>query len=129
MKKILLIIGGIFNAIFGVFHIWMARGIHLSISFSPETRSLMQAFNVFGIIVVFYFAYISFFQQQDLLSTKLGKTTLALVALVYLSRAIEEFILFEFSFIIFFSCVLVGGIYIFLLLLPGFKPSSKNSKS
>jgi uncharacterized membrane protein len=127
MKKILLIIGGIFNTLFGVFHIWMARGIHLSNSFSPGARSLMQAFNVFGIIIVFYFAYISFFRQRDLLSTKLGKTTLSLVALVYLSRAIEEFILFEFSCIIFFPCVLVGGIYIALLLLPSSKPSIKNS--
>lgn len=127
MKKILLITGGIFNTLFGVFHIRMARGIHLSTIFSPEARSLMQAFNVFGIIVVFYFAYTSFFQQRDLLSTKLGKTTLALVALVYLSRAMEEFILFKFSFVIFIPCVLVGGIYIVLLLFPGNKPSRENS--
>jgi hypothetical protein len=126
MRKILLISGGIFNSIFGVFHIWMARGIHLSNSFSPGTRSLMHAFNVFGIIVVFYFAYISFFQQRDLLSTKLGKSTLVLVALVYLSRAIEEFFLFEFSFRIFIPCVLAGGIYVFLLLFPGFKPVDRN---
>lgn len=128
MKKILFIIGGIFNTIFGVFHIWMARRIHLSSSFSPGARSLMQAFNVFGIIVVFYFAYISFFQQRDLQTTMLGKTTLVLVALVYLSRALEEFILFEFSFILFIPCVLVGGIYILLLLLPGFNPSNQNTK-
>jgi hypothetical protein len=129
MKKILLIIGGIFNTIFGVFHIWMARGIHLSDSFSSEARSLLHAFNVFGIIVVFYFAYISFFQQRDLLSTKLGKATLALVALVYLSRAVEEFILFEFSAIIFIPCILLGGLYIALLLLPGLKASDKNGTS
>jgi hypothetical protein len=127
MRKILLIIGGIFNTIFGVFHIWMARGIHLSNSFSPGARSLIEAFNVFGIIVVFYFAYISFFQQRDLLSTKLGKSTMVLVALVYLSRAIEEFFLFEFSFIIFIPCVLAGGIYIVLLLLPGFKLSGNTN--
>jgi asparagine N-glycosylation enzyme membrane subunit Stt3 len=126
MKKLLLIIGGIFNTLFGVFHIWMARGTHLSDSFSPGARALVQAYNVFGIIVVFYFAYISFFQQRDLLSTKLGKTTLALVALVYLSRGIEEFIFFKFSYFIFIPCVLVGGIYTVLLFLPGFKSSNKN---
>jgi hypothetical protein len=127
MKKILLIIGGILNTTAGVFHIRMAWGIHLADSFSPGARSLMQALNAALIIVMFYFAYISFFQQRDLLSTKLGKTTLALVALVYLSRAVEEFILFEFSFIFFIPCVLLGGIYLFLLLLPGIKPSNKNS--
>lgn len=127
MKKILLIIGGIFNTIFGVFHIWMARGIHLSNSFSPGARSLLHAFNVFGVMVVFYFAYVSFFQHRDILSTKLGKSTLALVALVYLSRAIEKFFLFEFSFRIFIPCVLAGGIYLVLLLLPGSKPSGNTN--
>ena len=122
MKKILFIIGGIFNTIFGVFHIWLAWRIHLSDTFSPKAGSL--ALNVFASIVVFYFAYISFFQQRDLQTTKLGRTTLALVALVYLSRALEEFILFEFSFIIFISCVLVGGLYTVLLLLPGNNPSN-----
>jgi hypothetical protein len=126
MKKILFIIGGLFNTIFAVFHIWMARDIHLSSTFSPGSRSLLHAFNVFGIFVIFYFAYISFFYQRELLSTKLGKATLTLVAFIYLSRAIEEFIFFNFSFIIFIPCVLVGGIYL-LLLLPGFNPSGKTN--
>jgi len=119
MKKTLLISGGILNTLFGLFHVLMARGIQVSEILSPEARSLLHAFNAFGIIVIFYFAYISFFHDRELLSTRLGRTMLVLVALVFLSRAIEEFILFKFSIAIFLPCVLVGGVYVALFLLTG----------
>jgi len=125
MNKVLVIIGGILNTLFGLFHIWLARAIHLSSGFSPETQGLLQAFNVFVTIVMFYFAYISFFQQRDLLSTKLGKSTLALVALAYLSRGVEEFFWFKFSWMIFIPCVLVGAIYVVLFFRCNPKPGQR----
>lgn len=118
MRKKLLLAGGIVNTIFGLFHIWLGTAIQHSDKLTMEARSLLHAFNVFGTVAIFYFAYMSFFHRRELLETKLGKTVMSLVVFVYFSRALEEFILFDFSIVIFASCILAGGIYLALLLAP-----------
>lgn len=118
MRKTLLIIGGIVNILFGLFYIWMGRAIHLSDSLTPGNRGLMQIFNIGTILLIFFFAYISFFCQRDLVGTKLGKTTLVLIALLYFLRAVEEPIFFQFSLPVMIPCLVVAGIYIAPLFLP-----------
>lgn len=119
MRKTLFTIGGIVNILFGLFYIWMGRAIHLSDSLTPGNHGLMLIFNIGTILLIFFFAYISFFCQRDLVGTKLGKTTLVLIAMLYFLRAIEEPIFFLFSPVVMIPCFLVGGIYIALLFLPG----------
>jgi hypothetical protein len=54
-------------------------------------------FNVGETLVVFFFAYASFFCRKELLTTSLGKAVLTLILLTYLSRAVEEVILWRLS--------------------------------
>jgi hypothetical protein len=51
------------------------------------------------------------------MGTGLGRAVLVLVSALYLSRAAEEFFLFQFTPAIFASCVLVGAIYVALLVI------------
>jgi hypothetical protein len=119
MRKTLFNIGGAANILFGLFHIWMGRAIHLSDSLTPGNRGLMQIFNIGTILLVFFFAYISFFCQRDLANTKLGKTTAVLIAIIYILRAVEEPVFFQFSLPVMIPCLLTGGIYIVPLFLTG----------
>jgi hypothetical protein len=84
----------------------------------PGHKGLLMVFNISFTIIVFFFAYVSFFCKRDLLYTRLGKSTLGLIALLYLLRGAEEGIFFKFSFVVLIPYVLVGAIYLALLLLP-----------
>ncbi len=121
MSKALLAAGGILNLIFGLFHILLGYRIAQWQQLPPGARSLMLALNVGGTLFIFFFAYASFFQREDVLGTRLGRSVLAVASLLYLSRAAEEFILFSFSPAIFFPCLLVGLLYAVLVYLakPG----------
>jgi len=127
MKNGLAVTGGILNLLFGIFHMLLGRSIHMSNAFAPDTRGLLMAFNIAGTLTIFYFAVVSLFQIRDLLTTKLGKSTLALISLYYLLRAAEEFFLFHFQPAIFVPCVLVGGIYAILFAMNPPNPSPQNS--
>lgn len=72
----------------------------------------MEALNVAGALLIFYFAFVSLFHREELLGTRLGKTTMGLVVLIYLSRAAEEFFLFKFQPLIFVACLVVGLLYL-----------------
>jgi hypothetical protein len=120
MSKMLLNFGGIINLLFGVFHLWLVRVIQTSDSFTeaPEMRPLMLVLNIATALLVLFLAYASFFCKRDLLTTRLGKSTLVLAALFYLLRAVEEIIFMKFSLVFFIPCLLVGGMYVVLLFLP-----------
>ena len=129
VKKGMLVAGGILNFLFGVLHVFMARSIHVSKVFTDDTRSLLTAFNSAVTLVVFYFAYVSLFQSRDLLGTKIGKSTLVLISVFYLVRAAEEFFLFRFDALIFFACILPGGIYAILLFMSDQNASTVDSQT
>jgi len=113
MKEKLLVVGSVFNLLLGIFHIWLGWQIHQMATLAPEERALMEMLNIVGTLVIFFFAYTSFFHRTDLLTTGLGKATLLLITLFYLLRAAGEIIIFpEFSALIFALCLLVGGIYL-----------------
>lgn len=112
MSKRLILAGGIFNAFFTVFHIWLGWQIQTIPDLLPEYKSLMLMLNVAGTLTIAFATFASFFCMDDLLGTGLGRATIVLVALFYGSRAIEEIILApQFSPIIFGVCLLVAMIY------------------
>ncbi len=116
MLRFLLLVGGVVNLLFGLFHLWLGNQIRLS-SLPEGVRGLMLAFDLGGTLFIFFFAYASFFRRRDLESTRLGQATLALCALTYWVRAVEELVLFSFTPAVFFSCFLAGAIYVAALLL------------
>jgi len=111
MFKRLMIVGGILNSLFFLFHIFLGYQIQHLAHAAASHRGLLAAFNVAVALFIFFFVYASFLHQKDLLETKLGHAVLGLASLLYLSRAAEEFILFKFNTRIFVSCLLVGAIY------------------
>lgn len=112
MNKRLLLVGGIFNAFFTVFHIWLGWQIQLLPGLLPEIKALMQMLNVAGILTIAFATFASFFCVEDLVGTGLGRATIILVALFYAIRAAEEIILApEFSPVIFGVCLVVAMIY------------------
>jgi hypothetical protein len=115
MTKALLVMGGILNTIFFLFHVLLGCQIHRLTDVSLKYRGLMEALNVTGVLFLFFFAYVSFFCGAELLGTRLGRTVLALVSALYLSRALEEFILFNSNLTIFVACALLGAVYVVLL--------------
>jgi len=117
MARALLVVGGILNLAFAAFHIGLFRGIQASTSLSPSAKGLIYALNGAGTLFIVFFVVVSLFFRNDLLNTRLGKLTLGLVAVLYLSRAAEEFFLFKFTPAIFGPCAVVGGLYVAILLM------------
>jgi hypothetical protein len=129
MSRALLTVAGIVNALFGLFHILLGWQLRLATDLPPGARSLLQALNLGGALLIFFLAYASLFQKSDMLSTGLGRATQALAILVYWSRAAEEFVLFSFTPVIFFPCLIMGGIYVVVLLLGPRASSSGTAAS
>ena len=116
MSKRLFLIGGIFNALLTIFHLWLGWQIQLIPNLLPDYRALMQMLNVGVILILAFATYASWFCISDLQTTALGKTTTLLIALFYAMRAGEEIILApEFSAVIFGVCLVVAVIYFLAL--------------
>ena len=112
MFKRLMIAGGILNALFFLFHVFVGYRIQHFSQLAANYRALLESFNVAGALFILFIAYASFLHHRDLLASKLGHAVLAFASLLYLSRAAEEFILFEFDAAVFTSCLLVGAVYL-----------------
>lgn len=117
MSKALLIVGGILNSLFFLLHLVLAYQINHLTQLAAPLRGLMEALSVGGVLFIIFFAFVSFFCQAELLQTRLGRTVLVLITALYLSRAVEEFILFTPSLLIFLSCTVTGLVYLALLVL------------
>lgn len=92
-KSILLLIGGIVQTSFVALHAAMAFGIHRQAApagLAAETwtglKASMHVFNAAVLTTVLCFAYISILKRAELLSTGLGRTLCAFIALFYLQR-------------------------------------------
>ena len=129
MIRVLLIIGGVLNTLFFLFHLVLGHQIKNLTQVAPPLRGLMQALNVGEVIFIFFFAVVSFFCQMDLVQTRLGRLLLALIAILYLSRASAEFIIFKFTPTIFVACAVTGLIYFALLLIAWTKRGREEAAS
>jgi len=119
MNRILLLIGGLLNALFVVFHIRLGWQIHLIQTIPPGSKALMEMLNAAGIIFIAFIAYASLFCVRDVLGGVLGKVVLFTAFLLYISRAIEEIIIStRFSTLEFSVCLVMGVIYLIPLLRP-----------
>jgi len=123
MSKRLLLIGGVMNGFFTVFHIWLGWQIQLIPELLPDYKALMQMLNVGVVLVIAFATIVSFFCVRDLLTTSLGKTTMILIALFYATRAAEEIILApSFSPMIFSICLVAAVLYILAIAEAARKP-------
>ena len=96
-SEIIILIGGIYNLGFAIFHLLFWRLFQWKKDLSKLTfinRSVMQIFNLCLTFVFLLMAYISFFYVSELRQTNLGKTLLIGFSLFWLLRMIEQVIFF-----------------------------------
>jgi len=97
ISEILIIVGGVFNLGFVLFHIMFWRVFHWKEDLASLThinRSVMQIMNLCLIFIFLVMAYVSFFQRPDLLQTGMGKTLLVAFSGFWFLRMIEQVIFF-----------------------------------
>ena len=130
MSKVLLIIGGIFNSLLAVFHVFLGYQIFQIKDIAEGYRALMLMLNAGGTLFIILFAVASLGYVKEMLTSKLGKLISLFVFLLYASRAIEEVIISpEFSLAIFAVCLVIAAIYLVLWLLPMQKQSIVTEKN
>jgi hypothetical protein len=121
MGTTLLIIGGIYNLAFAVFHILFWKIFRWKADLRSLTRTnrcIMQILNLRLIYVFIVFAVASLCFPESLLSTGLGKFVLFSISLFWLVRAIEQVIFFGFRNWVSFALFVVFAIGGILYLVP-----------
>ena len=98
MSKVLLIAGGILNALFAVFHLALpslAQWQGTLCAISTDNQAVMYTLNLAVALTLLVFAYVSVFHRRDLLTTNLGKALGISIALFWLVRAVAEILYFR----------------------------------
>lgn len=111
----IIFIGGVLALAFAIFHIffWKVFGWTSGLaSLNRVNRGLMHVLNLCITFVLFYVAFLSLFNTEDLVSTRLGHTVLVGVSLFCILRAVEQIIFFGLKHtvsIVFFGLFLLGS--------------------
>lgn len=116
MLKVLLIITGVVDLLFGFFHAFLGYQIHNWIDLPDGARGMMEALNAGCALLLFFLAYALLRRGREVMATGLGAAVLALGALLYLSRAAEEFLWFSGNLKLFGACLAAGLLHAVLML-------------
>jgi hypothetical protein len=114
MSKILLVVAGIANLLFALFHIAMFWGIGHMPNVAEHIRSGMYTFNMLAVLALAFLAYALLARGKDVMTTGLGAATLAFGALVYLPRAAKDLVSMDIGWT-FAICTAVGLLHALLL--------------
>ena len=87
MSKVLLVVAGIANFLFFLFHIFLGFQLHRMPGVSDLMRGFLQTFNAGGMLVMAMLAYVFLARGREVMSTGLGAAVLAYGAVLYLARA------------------------------------------
>jgi len=93
----LLLVGSFFHLAFVAFHLlfWkLFDWVHDLKKLSHINKSVIQILNLRLIFVFIIFAYISYFNTGEMLTTQLGLTLIAAISLFWGFRSIEQIIYF-----------------------------------
>ena len=111
--RVLLIVTGLLNAGFVAFHVFL--GLQIAHWPVPDLiRGMMQSFNVAGGLVLTFLTFALLLRGREVLVTWLGAGALALGALIYLTRAVEEFVWLQGNVTIALVCVVLGLLHVAL---------------
>lgn len=92
-KKGWLIIGGAFNFVLALFHVffpWIFSWKTDLQRISNVNRSILWTFHAAIIFLLFTFAYLSVFRRDELVESRLGRSFLVIIGVVWLLRAVSE---------------------------------------
>ena len=90
MGRILLIVGGVAQALVVALHVAMFFGISSAPDIPDAMRPSLYIFNAAVLAMVIFFAYVSFFRRSELLQTGLGRATCLFIGGFYLQRGLVE---------------------------------------
>jgi hypothetical protein len=96
----LIIAGGVYNLAFAIFHLtfWKVFRWKRDLALISRLNSgIFQIINLCLTLVFFFFAYISFFQINDLLHTGLGNAAIIFISLFWFLRMVEQIVFFGFK--------------------------------
>ncbi|MDR2188554.1 MAG: hypothetical protein LBE62_10970 [Azonexus sp.] len=96
--KTWVLIGGIFNLAFAIFHLlfWRIFGWKNELArLSFINRAIVQVLNLCLTFVFIIFSYLSLARSEELLSTALGRSILVLIAVFWLLRAVYQAVFFK----------------------------------
>lgn len=116
--RTLIQIGGVLWVICFIFHVFFWRLFDWRRdleSVMKVNKSIIQVLNLCLMLCFLIFAYISLLQTDELLSTSLGKSLIAGMALFGIFRVVEQFIFFDLrlfrSKVVLFGALLIGVVY------------------
>jgi len=116
MKSIFLTIGGVFQILLVVLHIFIFFGIASSTELGTDTKVSSHIFNAAVTVTVMFFAYISLLRKQDLLNTGFGRIVCWFIAIFYLQRGFVEALLRGFDIVNLGLCLVIAALYIIAVL-------------
>jgi hypothetical protein len=124
MNDIILIICGIFNIGFVIFHIYFWKIFRWKAdlrSLSPANRGIMQVMNLCLIYLFLCFGAVTIYYRSTLLTSELGIIVLTAISIFWFLRAVEQLIFFDnrskVSLIFFIIFVAGGSIHLLPLVL------------
>lgn len=116
--RTLIQIGGVLWVICFIFHVFFWRLFDWRNdldSVMAVNKSIIQVLNLCLMLCFLIFAYISLAETDELLSSSLGKSLIAGMALFGIFRVVEQFIFFDLrlarSKIVLFGALLIGIVY------------------
>jgi len=98
MDRTLIMLGGVYNIALIVFHLMFWRLFDWPEdlrSLTSLNRSVMQVLNISIMGIFAIFAFVSLVHPDELLSTALGRSLLAGMALLWAGRAVQQVIFFK----------------------------------
>lgn len=98
MNEKLIIAGGIYNIALILFHalLWrMFNWPETLNSLNSVNKATIQVLNISITFIFFMFSYISFVHTQELISTSLGNSLLALMSGLWLFRAAQQVMFYK----------------------------------
>ena len=123
MDEILLVIGGIYNLLFAVFHLLFWKIFDWKNDLALLTlvnRAIMQVINLCLTFVFIIFGVISLLHPNQMIGTDLGRTLIFLIAIFWFLRAVEQIIFFKMknwlSWAFFFVFLIGAWLYSAILL-------------
>jgi hypothetical protein len=113
----LLLVGGIANALFFLFHLFLGWQLHHA-QVVPPLRSLLEMLNGGGALFILFLTLTSLVLPTEVLTSRLGSWVLILAASLYLLRGAAEFVVApQPTPVIYATCAVTGSLYVGALLL------------
>ncbi|HAX71536.1 MAG TPA: hypothetical protein PK152_01385 [Anaerolineales bacterium] len=115
--------GGVFHLAIAIFHLFFWRIFRWKEDLTSLTRinrAVVQILNLCLTFMFFVMAFISFFHSAELISTPLGRTILASIALFWILRLILQVIFFGMRHRISILFIIVFTVGASLYLIPFF---------